>query len=116
MNPPSTAANPELKPPYYAVIFSSLRDEKPDDGYATAADRMVELASEQDGFLGIASTRDPSGLGITVSYWRDLNAIQNWRRQEEHLVAQSRGRSHWYRSYSVEVCLVQRQYDRERPG
>ena len=51
------------QPPYYAVIFSSLRTAG-DNGYGSMAARMEELAKEQPGFLGIESARD--GLGITV--------------------------------------------------
>lgn len=54
--------------PYYAVIFTSLRTDG-DHGYEQAATRMVELAREQPGFLGVESARGEDGLGITVSYW-----------------------------------------------
>ena len=63
-------------PPYYAVIFTSHRHEV-DDGYAQMAERMLELARCQPGFLGVESARD--GLGITVSYWADLDSIRQWR-------------------------------------
>ena len=53
------------KPPYYAVIFTSVRTEI-DDGYADMTARMLNLAQKQPGFLGVESVRDQ--LGITVSY------------------------------------------------
>ena len=62
----SDSANPT---PYFAVIFTSIRDARPDDGYAAAAARMEELARLQPGFLGIESARGDGDLGITVSYW-----------------------------------------------
>ena len=74
------AKTPE--PPYYAVIFTSERTEG-NNGYAEMADRMVELAREQDGFLGVESARNE--LGITVSYWRDLDEIKSWKEHAEHL-------------------------------
>ena len=98
------AATPQ--PPYYAVIFTSLRTEG-DQGYAETARRMVELAREQPGFLGIESVRD--GLGITVSYWQSLEAIQSWKAHAEHRLAQKRGRD-WYASFRVRVCKVEREY------
>ena len=65
-------------PPYYAVIFSSFRTEG-DKGYSEMSAKMEELASVQDGFLGLESVRN--GLGISVSYWRDLDSIKRWTRK-----------------------------------
>lgn len=100
-----TTNTPE--PPYYAVIFSSYRTEG-DNGYAEMADRMVELASEQPGFLGIESARE--GLGITVSYWASLEAISNWKNNAEHREAQRLGHQQWYSSFRVRVAKVEREY------
>lgn len=94
-------------PPYYAVIFTSLRTEV-DQGYAVMAERMVALAAEQPGFLGIESARD--GLGITVSYWESEDAIRQWKAVAEHRVAQELGREKWYSAYKTRVCRVERDY------
>jgi heme-degrading monooxygenase HmoA len=96
------------KPPYYAVIFSSVKFSD-DQGYSEMADLMVELATKQDGFLGIESARQE--LGITVSYWRDLASIRNWKANSEHLIAQKFGREKWYQAYKTRICLVERDYD-----
>ena len=69
-------------PPYYAVIFSSLTTDA-SEGYAETATRMVELAARQPGFLGVESAREE--LGITISYWTDLDSIKAWKRNAEHL-------------------------------
>jgi heme-degrading monooxygenase HmoA len=100
------------KPPYYAVIFTSIRTEKDDDGYAAMAARMDELAKLQPGYLGIESARND--IGITVSYWSSLEAIKNWKAQSEHLIAQETGRSDWYKSYKTRIALVERDYDWEK--
>jgi len=100
-----TANTPE--PPYYAVIFTSYRTEG-DNGYAEMSARMVALAAEQPGFLGIESARE--GLGITVSYWTSLEAISHWKRNAEHLEAQRLGHHHWYSSFRVRVAKVEREY------
>ena len=97
-------------PPYYAVIFTSLRTEG-DDGYADTAQRMVELAADQPGYLGVESARD--GLGITVSYWDSLEAIKNWKAHAEHRLAQQMGREKWYSAYKTRVCKVERDYGME---
>ena len=101
------ARTPE--PPYYAVVFTSVRTTADPEGYAVMADRMVELASSQPGFLGVESVRDANGMGITVSYWNSLAAIRNWREHAEHQVAQSQGRNTWYRQYRLRVCRVERE-------
>lgn len=95
------------EPPYFAVIFSSLRTPG-DAGYADMAERMVALAAGQHGFLGVESTRGERGFGITVSYWRDLESIAAWRRHAEHRVAQERGRGQWYEHYELRVARVER--------
>ncbi|MBY5984577.1 antibiotic biosynthesis monooxygenase family protein [Halomonas cupida] len=98
-------------PPYYAVVFTSLRTAG-DHGYADMADKMVELAAQQPGFLGIESAREDgeNGLGITVSYWADLVSIRAWKAQLDHRQAQAMGRERWYASYRVRVSLVEREY------
>lgn len=95
-------------PPYYAVIFTSLRTSV-NDGYADMAERMVALAAEQSGFLGVESARE--GLGITVSYWESLEAIRHWKANSEHLMAQKMGREQWYSAYKTRICKVERDYD-----
>ena len=96
-------------PPYYAVIFSSLRNADI-EGYAETAARMVELAAEQPGFLGLESGRED--LGITVSYWADLQSIKQWKAQAEHRLAQQMGMDKWYSSYKTRIALVERDYGR----
>ena len=98
--------NPKL--PYYAVIFSSVRTEI-DEGYSEMAEKMEKLAKQQDGFLGIESVRD--GLGITISYWRDLEAIKNWKNNLEHSLARKLGREKWYESFKVRIVRVEHEYE-----
>ncbi|WP_248752471.1 antibiotic biosynthesis monooxygenase [Pseudomonas sp. MWU15-20650] len=95
-------------PPYYAVIFSSLRTDG-DQGYGQAATRMLELAHEQPGFLGVESARE-DGLGITVSYWDSEAAILAWKQQVEHRAVREQGRSTWYSAFHTRVCRVERAY------
>jgi len=95
------------KPPYYAVIFTSLRTEG-DNGYGEMAKRMDELAAKQPGYLGIESVR--AGLGITVSYWDSLHAIQSWKANLEHQAAQKSGRELWYSAFRIRIAKVERDY------
>lgn len=101
------AKTPET--PYYAVIFTSRRSGVA-EGYEQTAERMLELAADMDGFLGVESVRGADGLGITVSYWRDEQAIAAWKKQAEHMAAQQKGKSLWYEDYIVRVSRVERSY------
>lgn len=94
-------------PPYFAVIFTSTRTEA-DNGYGEVANRMLELAEQQPGFLGVESARE--GVGITVSYWTDLDSIKKWKANAEHLEAQKFGRKYWYASFKVRISKVERDY------
>jgi heme-degrading monooxygenase HmoA len=102
----SIAKTPE--PPYYAVIFTNLQTADL-AGYEKMADRMVELAQQQPGYLGMESVRN--GLGITVSYWATMEDIKNWKNNLEHMGAQKAGRMKWYESYAVRICKVEHAYD-----
>ncbi|MEU1150013.1 antibiotic biosynthesis monooxygenase family protein [Streptomyces sp. NPDC005863] len=98
-----------FEPPYHVVVFSSLRTDG-DRGYGETADRMDELVSEVPGFLGVDSARTPDGLGVTVSYFRDEEAIRAWRSDLEHRAAQRRGREDWYETYVLHVAKVERSH------
>lgn len=95
------------KPPYYAVIFTSIRTDG-DNGYTTMAEEMVRLANQQAGFLGMESAREH--LGITVSYWQDLAAIKAWKNNIEHLKAQKLGKEKWYAQFNVRISKVEKSY------
>lgn len=93
---------------YYAVIFTSTRS-KIEEGYAEMAEKMEQLAKQQPGFIGVESARNE--IGITVSYWKSLEAIKNWKANLDHLDAQQKGRSAWYKNYKVRIAKVEREYE-----
>ena len=96
-----------LKPPYYAVIFTTILDNNL-EGYLKTAERMEELAKQQSGFLGIESTRKE--IGITVSYWQTEEDIIAWKNNIEHTEARNLGREKWYKQYQLRICKVEREY------
>jgi heme-degrading monooxygenase HmoA len=96
-------------PPYVAVIFTSLRTPV-DAGYAVTSAEMLSMAAGQPGFLGVESARGADGLGITVSYWKDMESVRAWKSVAEHRTAQRLGREQWYRAYRARVCVVEREY------
>ena len=97
------------EPPYYAVVFTSVRTAT-DEGYADTAEKMMPLASNQPGFLGVESVRQDGGLGITVSYWKDTDSISKWKNHAAHQHAQQLGRHKWYSGYRIRVAKVDREY------
>jgi heme-degrading monooxygenase HmoA len=96
-----------LKPPYYAVIFTTIVEDNL-QGYVETSLRMEELAKQQKGFLGIESARN--AIGITVSYWESLEDITNWKNNVEHTEARNLGREKWYKQYQLRICKVEREY------
>lgn len=101
-------------PPYWVVIFTSLR-KGADEAYDETAEHLESFVRDQPGYLGMDSVRGADGLGITVSYWADEASIAAWRRHREHLQAQERGRADWYSRFTVHVGRIERAYGNDRP-
>ena len=94
-------------PPYYAVIFTAKRT-KEDKGYRQMAERMMELVAQQPGFLGVESASNQ--VGITVSYWKNLESIKQWKENSDHREAQRLGQETWYSAFKTRICKVEREY------
>ncbi|KEZ92405.1 antibiotic biosynthesis monooxygenase family protein [Nonlabens ulvanivorans] len=94
-------------PPYYAVIFTSVKKENIPE-YDSMARLMEKLAHQQPGYKHHESAREE--IGITVSYWDSLEAIAQWKQQVDHQMAQRLGKSDWYEWYHVRICKVEREY------
>lgn len=104
-------------PPYYAVVFTATRARQNGEmldaaGYTAMAAEMVSLAEKQDGFLGIDSAKE--AMNITVSYWRDLESIKQWKENLAHREAQKLGREKWYSAYRIRICKVEREYGTDK--
>ena len=99
-----------MKPPYYAVIFSSRPSSVDNEGYAEMAERMFALAAEQPGYLWVETGSGAGGNGITITYWKDLQSIQDWKANAKHIEAQEKGKSLWYADYRIRICRVEREY------
>lgn len=64
-------------PPYFAVIFTSVRTDG-DNDYGETAKQMLELASEQPGFLGFESARQEIGISATDGKTGSMKPIR-WK-------------------------------------
>ena len=102
----SFAGTPE--PPYYAVIFTTMRVNDPNDGYAEMSERLEKMVCDQPGYIGMESVRKNNGYGITVCYWIDEASITNWKNNLEHQDAQEKGRADWYNNYFLRIAKVER--------
>ena len=108
MSDPRIAATSE--PPYWVVMFTSRHTGADAEGYERMGDAMADLAAKQPGFLGLESTRDAEGVGITLSYWASEQAIHDWKRVAAHAEAQRRGHERWYNDFALRVARVERAY------
>ncbi|MGW5118519.1 antibiotic biosynthesis monooxygenase family protein [Streptomyces noursei] len=97
------------EPPYYVAVFTTVRTQD-QDGYGETNARMEELVKDVPGFLGMDHAQTPGGLGITVGYFRDADALTQWRSNAEHRAAQERGRAEWYQNYTLHVAKVERSH------
>lgn len=95
-------------PPYYAVIAPAELEEDV-RGYPELAAKLVELARQQPGFLGIESGFQ-RGFALAVSYWVSLEAIRAWSENTRHLIAKEKGRTVWFRKYVTRIARVERVY------
>ena len=99
------------RPPYVCAIFTSIRTDV-QEGY----DEMDELTFKEietnEGYLGCESFRDEDGFGVNVSYWKDMNALKNWKENTLHKKAQALGKEKWYKNYKLRICLVERDYEK----
>lgn len=94
----------------YAVIFRAEINEV-DEAYFETAARLRELAQEKYGCREFVAVTEGE-YEIAVSYWENEEQIRKWKQDSEHLAAQRLGRSKWYKSYSVRVVRVMREYHR----
>lgn len=94
--------------PYYAVIFTSTRTSG-DKGYRLMSRQMEELAKNQPGYLGFESANDE--IGISVSYWENLEYISKWKSNLKHMAAQELGKKEWYKWYKIRICIVEKEYE-----
>ncbi len=67
-----------LTPPYFEAVLEETRTGLKDKDHVAPSDEMVTLATRQHGFLGLETARDKKGKQITVSYWKDVDAIEGW--------------------------------------
>jgi len=95
-----------------AVIFEVVPAPGRMDAYLDTARDLRPLLDEVDGFLSIERFRsltDPTRL-LSLSFWRDEEAVRAWRTTEEHRAAQAAGRNGVFDAYRLRIASVVRDY------
>ena len=101
------------KPPYIAAIFTSIRTDV-EEGYEQMNELTFKELESIEGYLGYEAFRDENGFGVNVSYWKDMEALKNWRDNTLHQKAQELGKEKWYTNYKLRICTVERDYEFEK--
>jgi heme-degrading monooxygenase HmoA len=107
---PFIASTP--KPPYYAVVFTSVNADVDHTEHARLSAHLAQRAQTYPGYLGIEAARGADGKGVTVVYYQDLESIEAWAKDPEHQVAKRKGREVWYSHYFIRISKVEREYGR----
>lgn len=101
------------KPPYYTVVFTSIRTEV-EEGYTELNDSLWKDAQKLDGFIGAESQRGEDRFGITVLYFKDMETIHQWSKYQKHIRAKEMGKEKWYEGWRVRIGKIEREYGWDR--
>jgi heme-degrading monooxygenase HmoA len=95
-----------------AVIFEFEPDPEHREEYFDVAGELRPLLDEVDGFVSIErfESLTTPGKTLSLSFWRDEEAVRAWRNTEEHRKAQAKGRARLFQGYRLRVASVLRDY------
>ena len=95
-----------------AVIFEVVPAPGRKQEYLDIAAALRPELEKQDGFISIErfASLTNEGKVLSLSFWRDEDAVKSWRQLEGHRLAQARGRSGVFADYHLRVATVLRDY------
>jgi len=95
-----------------AVIFEGIAPEAQKQAYLDAAARLRPLLADIDGFMSIERFQSLTAPGkiLSLSFWRDEEAVRQWRNLQQHREVQRVGRSSIFEEYRIRVARVIRDY------
>ncbi|GAB6262435.1 antibiotic biosynthesis monooxygenase [Photobacterium sp. CCB-ST2H9] len=95
-----------------AVLFEAMAVAEKRDRYFQLAEQLKPLLSDIDGFISIErfqSTTNPDKF-ISLSWWKDEEAIKHWKKNVQHRLAQDEGKSSIFSAYKINVLTSTREY------
>lgn len=95
----------EIPEQFYAVIFTNIKAENK-IGYAEADKATMDEVMKMDGFIGYHSSYS-NNEGIFISYWKDMESIENWKNNQLHRSAKHKA-SEWYTYIHTLICKVEK--------
>ena len=101
-----------------AVIFEFSAAEGRFADYKQLAEGLNEEVRNIDGFISIERFQSISNADkfVSLSFWRDEEAVRSWRNLRKHREAQAKGRGGIFSGYRLRVCEVLRDYGNEQRG
>ncbi|AUG54628.1 antibiotic biosynthesis monooxygenase family protein [Thalassospira marina] len=101
-----------------AVIFEVIPKAEYKSDYFDIAGDLRPLLDGIDGFISIERFESITTPGkiLSLSFWRDEEAVKAWRNLEEHRAAQSQGRTRIFQDYRLRVAHVMRDYGTTERG
>ncbi len=96
----------------FVVVFEvSMKPGVQQDYFDLAAELRPEL-EKIDGFISVERFQSLADEGkyVSISFWRDADAVADWRAHARHRLAQDRGKNEIFADFRISVCAVQRQY------
>ena len=101
-----------------AVIFEFTPHEGRFADYKALAEGLADDVRDFDGFISIERFESISNKGkfVSLSFWRDEEAVRNWRNVQKHREAQKKGRGGIFKSYRLRIAQVSRDYTMDERG
>ncbi|AEN63263.1 Antibiotic biosynthesis monooxygenase [Enterobacter soli] len=101
-----------------AVLFEAKAEPAHQARYLQLAAELKPLLADIDGFIDIERFQSltTDGKILSLSWWRDEEAIRNWKHNVFHLAAQEEGRASIFAFYRIRVAQVIREYSSETGG
>ncbi len=96
----------------YAIIFEVQPKPGHAQDYLDIAAALRPELEQIDGFISVERFQSLTSEGkiLSVSFWRDAEAVKRWREHEDHRRAQAKGRNELFADYRISVVEVVRQY------